>query len=104
MAQVLPELEPTLTCDQSPDFHPEGTVFNHIRLMLDHLPNPLPDESLPWTALLHDIAKPRTVSRGEDGIIHFYTHERVGAVMASSMRRSVIRNTMLDSGLPGCRP
>jgi len=85
MAHVLPELGPTLTCDQSPDFHPEGTVFNHIRLMLDHLPNPLPDESLPWTALLHDIAKPRTASRGEDGIIHFYTHERVGAVMAEEI-------------------
>lgn len=85
VAQVLPELVPTLTCDQSPDFHPEGTVFNHIRQMLDHLPNPLPDEALPWTVLLHDIAKPRTSSRGEDGIIHFYTHERVGAVMAEEI-------------------
>jgi poly(A) polymerase len=85
MPHVLPELVPTLTCDQSPDHHPEGTVFNHIRLMLDNLPYPLPDESLPWTAILHDVAKPRTMSRGDDGLIHFYTHEKVGAEMAEEI-------------------
>jgi poly(A) polymerase len=85
LPHVLPELVPTLTCEQSPEWHPEGTVFNHVRLMLDHLPNPLPDESLPWAALMHDIAKPRTVSRGEDGLIHFYTHEKVGAEMAEEI-------------------
>lgn len=89
MAHVLPELVPTVTCDQSPDYHPEGTVFNHIRLMLEHLPTPAAGgtvhESLPWTAILHDIAKPRTASRGEDGLIHFYTHEKVGADMAEEI-------------------
>jgi poly(A) polymerase len=85
MPHVLPELVPTLTCDQSPDYHPEGTVFNHVRLMLEHLPQPLPDESLPWTAILHDIAKPHTMSVGDDGLIHFYTHEKVGAEMAEEI-------------------
>jgi poly(A) polymerase len=37
---------------------------------------------LPWTAILHDIAKPQTVSRDETGIFHFYGHEKVGAEMA----------------------
>ncbi len=82
MSHVLPELVPTLTCRQSPDFHPEGVVFEHIRLMLAQLPASLPDESLPWAALLHDIAKPRTASTGEDGLIHFYGHEKTGADMA----------------------
>jgi poly(A) polymerase len=86
MPHVLPELVPTLTCDQSPDYHPEGTVFNHIRLMLEHLPDDTASapskESLAWSALLHDIAKPVTASRGDDGLIHFYTHEKVGAEMA----------------------
>src|SRR5271155_4015608 len=31
---VLPELAATIACGQSPDFHPEGSVFNHICLML----------------------------------------------------------------------
>jgi poly(A) polymerase len=85
MPHVLPELVPTLTCEQSPDYHPEGSVFNHIRLMLEHLPNPLPSESLPWTAILHDIAKPQTASRGDDGLIHFYGHEKVGALLAEQI-------------------
>ncbi len=85
MPHVLPELVPTVTCDQSPDYHPEGTVFNHIRLMLAQLPCPLPDESLPWIVLLHDIAKPRTSSVADDGTIHFYTHEKVGAHMAEEI-------------------
>src|SRR5204862_3002301 len=47
MPHVFPELVPTITCDQSPDYHPEGTVYNHLRLMLEKLPNPLSDELLP---------------------------------------------------------
>ncbi len=47
LEQVLPEIAATITCEQSPDFHPEGTVFNHLRLMLQHLP-PDPD---PFAAL-----------------------------------------------------
>ena len=106
MPHVLPELVPTVTCEQSPDYHPEGTVFNHIRLMLENLEvAPLAPraedeatgaatprsarlattpsrESLAWSALLHDVAKPVTATRGEDGLLHFYTHEKVGADMA----------------------
>ena len=109
MPHVLPELVPTLTCEQSPDFHPEGTVFNHIRLMLEHLevaplalraedeasgaatprsarPATLSSvESLAWSALLHDIAKPVTASVGENGTIHFYMHEKIGADMAENI-------------------
>jgi poly(A) polymerase len=62
MEQVLPELSATVTCDQSPDYHPEGTVFNHIRLMLSQLPPDAPP-SLPWAVILHDIGKPPTASK-----------------------------------------
>ncbi len=85
MDHVLPELVATVTCEQSPDYHPEGSVFNHLRLMLAQLPNPLPSESLPWAVLLHDIAKPQTAKRGEDGAIHFYEHEKIGAEMAEQI-------------------
>ncbi len=85
MKHVLPELERTVTCDQSPDYHPEGSVFNHVRLMLGQLPQPLPDKSLPWAALLHDIAKPLTATTGEGGVIHFHGHEKLGAEMAEAI-------------------
>jgi poly(A) polymerase len=85
LEQVLPELAATRTCEQSPDFHPEGSVFNHLVLMLQHLPAGT-DPSLAWAVLLHDIAKPITASRDEaGGSIHFYGHERIGAEMAEQI-------------------
>jgi len=79
---VLPELIATLLCQQSPDYHPEGTVFEHIRLMLEKMP-PGASPSLPWAVILHDIAKPATAERDPaTGAIHFYGHEKVGAAMA----------------------
>ncbi len=85
LEQVLPEIAATVTCEQSPDFHPEGTVFNHLRLMLEHLP-PDPDPSLPWAVLLHDVAKPVTASADpKTGSIHFYGHEKLGADMAEKI-------------------
>jgi len=86
LEQVLPELALTITCKQSPDFHPEGTVFNHLRLMLEHSPTDA-HESLPWAVLMHDIAKPPTASRDPDGTIHFYGHEKLGAQMAEEILR-----------------
>ena len=79
---VLPELVATMACEQSPDFHPEGTVFEHIRLMLEKLP-PDAHPSLPWAVILHDIAKPATAELDPaTGKIHFYGHEKVGAALA----------------------
>ncbi|HUA37583.1 MAG TPA: CCA tRNA nucleotidyltransferase, partial [Candidatus Sulfopaludibacter sp.] len=79
---VLPELIATILCHQSPDYHPEGTVFEHIRLMLEKMP-PDSSPSLPWAVILHDIAKPATAERDPaTGAIHFYGHEKVGAAMA----------------------
>jgi poly(A) polymerase len=85
LEQVLPEIAATITCEQSPDFHPEGNVFNHLLLMLNQLP-PDAAPSLPWAVLLHDVAKPATASGDpETGSIHFYGHERIGADMAKAV-------------------
>lgn len=82
LEQVLPEIAATITCEQTPDYHPEGSVYNHVRLMLSQLPEDASPE-LPWAVLLHDVAKPVTASRDpETGSIHFYGHEKVGAEMA----------------------
>lgn len=82
LEQVLPEVAATVNCEQSPDFHPEGTVFNHLVLMLRHLPADA-DPLLPWAVLLHDIGKPPTASRdAHTGAIHFYEHDKLGAEVA----------------------
>jgi poly(A) polymerase len=85
LREVLPEIAACVACDQSPDFHPEGTVFEHLRLMLAQLPADA-DELLPWAVLLHDVAKPCTAERDPaTGSIHFYGHERLGADMAVAL-------------------
>jgi poly(A) polymerase len=85
LRHIFPELEATVSCEQSPDFHPEGTVFNHVALMLEQM-RPDAPPSLPWAVLLHDIAKPLTASRdSETGSIHFYGHDKLGAEMADQI-------------------
>ena len=87
LPEILPEVAATVACEQSPDYHPEGSVFNHIVRMLELLPPNAPS-ALAWAALLHDIGKPLTFSRDPDsGAIHFYGHERVGAEMAEALLR-----------------
>jgi poly(A) polymerase len=82
---LLPELAATVACEQSPDYHPEGSVFNHIGLMLEKMPANA-DESLAWSVLLHDIAKPVTAEHdAATGKIHFYGHEKTGAEMAEKI-------------------
>ena len=85
LTPVFPELAATLDCGQSPDFHPEGSVFEHIRLMLEHLPPDAP-QSLVWAVILHDIGKPATAQTDPaTGAIHFYGHEKVGAEMTPAI-------------------
>lgn len=85
LEHVLPEIAATIRCEQSPDFHPEGSVYNHLLRMLEHLP-PDAAPSLPWAVLLHDVAKPLTASRdSQTGSIHFYGHEKAGAEMAGGI-------------------
>lgn len=85
LAQVLPEIAATVTCEQSPDHHPEGSVFNHLCLMLQQLPAGAPP-LLPWVVLLHDVAKPLTAARdATTGSIHFYEHEKIGADLAEQI-------------------
>jgi poly(A) polymerase len=85
LGHLLPELAATVTCEQSPDYHPEGSVYNHLLRMLEQIPEGA-SPSLTWAVLLHDIAKPLTASRDPTtGAIHFYGHEKLGAEMAESI-------------------
>lgn len=81
MAQILPEIEALKGCEQPPQFHPEGDVYVHTRIMLELLP---PKTSVPlvFSVLLHDIGKPATYSLDPaEGRIRFSGHDKVGAEM-----------------------
>ncbi len=79
LKEVLPEVEAMKGVEQPPEFHPEGDVFIHTRMLLERLKEP--SVVLAFAALLHDVGKPRTFQIRE-GRIRFYEHSRVGAEMS----------------------
>ena len=85
LRQILPEMEALKGCQQPPQFHPEGDVWTHVRLMLGFLPEKVSTPLL-WAVLLHDIAKPATFSRDPaEGRIRFNGHDKLGAEMAAEI-------------------
>ena len=85
LAEVLPEIAAMKSVEQPAEFHPEGDVFTHTRLMLDALP-PNPSVTLAFAVLLHDVGKPPTFERAPDRI-RFNEHDRIGAEMAENILR-----------------
>lgn len=85
LKHILPEVEAMVGVEQPPEFHPEGDVFTHTRLMLDALP-PQPSLRLALSVLLHDVGKPPTARWATlpDGTQRwrFENHAPLGADMA----------------------
>ena len=80
---VLPEVAAMRGVGQPPQFHPEGDVWTHVKLLFEHLEQPGSD--LAWSALLHDIGKPPTYQKSDR--IRFNRHDAVGAAMAAQICR-----------------
>jgi poly(A) polymerase len=77
---VLPEVDAMRGVAQPPEYHPEGDVYVHTLLALDHLPGE-PSFALALATLLHDVGKPPTYEEAEDRI-RFHGHADLGARMA----------------------
>ena len=85
MQEIIPEISALKGCEQPPQFHPEGDVFIHTRIMIELLP---PEVSVPlvFSVLLHDIGKPATFTyHPEENRIRFSGHDKVGAEMAEKV-------------------
>src|SRR4029077_11737399 len=86
LAVVLPDIARMKGVEQPPQFHPEGDVWIHTRMMLEKLqPNCSP--TLAWGVLLHDVGKPPTFTpaTGPGTRIRFNGHEELGARMAENV-------------------
>ena len=59
LVQVLPEIARMRGVEQPPQYHPEGDVWVHTLMLLDHLQAGC-SPTLAWGMLLHDVGKPAT--------------------------------------------
>jgi len=84
LASILPEIEALKGCEQPAQFHPEGDVFVHTRIMLGLLPAQV-SVPLVFSVLLHDVGKPATFAVDPDGRIRFSGHDKLGAEMTEAI-------------------
>ena len=84
MGAILPELEAMKGVLQPEQFHPEGDVFVHTRLMLQVLREEV-SVPLVFAVLFHDVAKPVTATVDKTGRIRFNEHDRIGAEMTDAI-------------------
>jgi poly(A) polymerase len=86
LEQVLPEVAALKGVPQPPEYHPEGDVWIHTRLMLERLPWGV-SRNLAWGVLLHDIGKPPTFRPAAvtGDRIRFDGHAEIGVTLAGEI-------------------
>jgi poly(A) polymerase len=86
LQQVLPEISAMKGVEQPPQFHPEGDVWIHTRLMIEKLPAGC-SPTLAWGVLLHDVGKPATFKPASEtgDRIRFDGHVDVGVRMTEEI-------------------
>ena len=83
VGQLMPELVPLVSCEQEPDWHPEGSVWTHTLMVIDRARelNGDLDRARLLTVMLgavcHDLGKPATTVFA-DGRIRSPDHEQAG--------------------------
>jgi len=87
MSSIVPEVLELRGVSQAPGGHSKDVYVHVLRVVARTPPRP----ATRWAGLLHDIAKPRTRSV-EEGQVHFFGHEDVGAAMA----RDILRRLKFD--------
>ena len=85
---LLPEVERMKGCEQPPAYHPEGDVWVHTLMLLEHLPAGA-TATLGWGMLLHDVGKPPTFTPPDPerpgDRIRFNGHAEIGVAVARSI-------------------
>ncbi len=85
---LLPEVARMKGCEQPPAYHPEGDVWVHTLMLLDHLPAGA-SATLAWGMLLHDVGKPPTFTPPNPDKpgdrIRFNGHAEVGVAVARAI-------------------
>ncbi len=85
IALIVPDLSKTFDYDQNNPHH-DFDLYTHTVKTVCNLPK---DATLRFAGLLHDIAKPLTEFKDENGISHYYGHAHHGSEMAESILKDL---------------
>ena len=96
LVEVLPEIARLKGVEQPPEYHPEGDVWIHTLMLLDHLKKNernsgkiAASPTLAWGMLLHDVGKPATFTPPDPAKpgdrIRFNGHVEVGVAIARTI-------------------
>jgi poly(A) polymerase len=86
LPRVLPEIARMHGVEQPPEYHPEGDVWVHTLMLLDHLQAGI-SATLAWGMLLHDVGKPATFqpAAATGDRIRFNGHAEAGVRIAEDI-------------------
>lgn len=89
--EAFPELAQLVGCQQNPIWHPEGDVWTHTlavcreagRIVYEFQPQLSDDEKLLviFSALTHDLGKPKTTKLDENGVLRSLGHDKIGSLI-----------------------
>ncbi|MBP5639627.1 MAG: HD domain-containing protein [Victivallales bacterium] len=99
--RYYPELQALMGCEQTPEWHPEGDVWEHTLKALDvavSLRRSDFHDALAFMAavLCHDFGKPLTSVRCDDGRIRSINHDVIGVKPAGTFLRRLWLNNDLE--------
>jgi tRNA nucleotidyltransferase (CCA-adding enzyme) len=103
--KYFPEIDNLVGCEQDPESHPEGDVFEHICVAMDYFPHVrsgdvFEDTVVGFALLCHDFGKPATTFRDERGI-HSYRHDEHGVAPARVfLERMRVPKHIIEQVLP----
>jgi len=94
---LYPQLEALIGCEQEEEWHPEGDVWTHTKLVLDATAaiatrygwGGKTREMFMFSALCHDLGKPPTTFRHENGRIRSTGHAAAGVEPSLSFLRNI---------------
>ena len=102
----FPELSALTECEQDPEWHPEGNVWEHTKHCMDafsknRIGDDWEDLIVGLATLCHDMGKPKTTARGKDGRIRSPKHDVEGVGIAKAfLARMTEQKKVFDEVLP----
>ena len=102
----FPELSALTECEQDPEWHPEGNVWEHTKHCMDafsknRIGDDWEDLIVGLATLCHDMGKPKTTAKGKDGRIRSPQHDVEGVSIAKAfLARMTEQKKVFDEVLP----